>query len=117
MIQAGTTFSSVDGVGSDALQLSNQVYNFVGPALSDKQWKVEVEGWMETSLARWQAETARFAFNTDQPGPDLRVTFPRTHDDLQAEWIRQCSNQKTSSLGNYQNLSVFGLAFTWTILH
>lgn len=53
MIADGTGYSSVSGTGPDALQICSKVYDFVAPSVPENQWQIEVEGWLETTLAKW----------------------------------------------------------------
>jgi hypothetical protein len=113
MIADGTTYSSVNGIGPDALQIWNKVYNFVAPGVPDNQWQIEVEGWLETTLAKWQAYTVEYASNTANLSPHGRVGFPVSNSTLDKKWRDQCQNQKIRNVGAYQNVTVFGFAFTW----
>jgi hypothetical protein len=113
MIADGTTYSSVNGIGPDALQIWNKVYDFVAPGVPENQWQIEVEGWLETTLAKWQAYVVEYASNTADLGHHGHVGFPVSNNTLQTEWRNQCKNQKISNVGAYQNVTVFGFAFTW----
>lgn len=112
MITDGTLYSSI---GPDALQIFNEVYNFVAPGIPQNQWQVEIKGWMETTLAKWQAYMVEYAANTADLGPHGHVGFPLSNDTLFREWKSQCYNQKISNLGAYQNVNVFGFAFMWSV--
>ena len=114
MIADGTTYSSVDVIGPDALQIWKKVYGFIAPGVPENQWQIEVEGWLKTTLAKRQAYMVEYAVNTAHLGPHGHIGFPVANNTLYEEWKTQCFNQKISNLGAYQNLSVFGFAFTWT---
>jgi hypothetical protein len=64
------TYSSVFGSGAAALKASDHVLNFKCLSLPDDQWRTEVEGWFETSLAKIQAYAVEFPSATG----DLRHT-------------------------------------------
>jgi hypothetical protein len=115
MINYANTYSSINGIGPDALKVWSQVYGFVAPGLPQNQWKIEVEGWFETTLAKWQAFMVEFAANTANLGPHGHVGFPVTNSTLDFVWRAQCQNQKVSNVGAYQNVSVFGFAFIWAV--
>lgn len=115
MISYANTYSSINGIGPDALKVWDQVYDFIAPKLPQNQWKIEVEGWFETTLAKWQAFMVEFAINTAELGSHRHVGFPVTNSTLDSVWRSQCQNQKVSNVGGYQNVSVFGFAFTWAI--
>jgi hypothetical protein len=68
MIADGTTYSSVNGLGPDALQIWSKVYDFVALGALENQWQIEVEGWLETTLAKWQAYMVGYASNTADLG-------------------------------------------------
>lgn len=115
MINYANAYSSINGVGPDSLKVWSQVYGFIAPGLPQNQWKIEVEGWFETTLAKWQAFMVEFAANTADLGPYGHVGFPVTNSTLDHVWRAQCQTQKVSNVGAYQNVSVFGFAFTWTV--
>lgn len=115
MIVDGTTYSSINGIGPDALQIWNEVYDFIAPGVPDNQWQIEVRGWFETTLAKWQAFMVGYSRNEDSLGSHGHIGFPVSNSSLQQQWMHQCGNQKISNLGTYQNISVFGFAFTWTV--
>jgi hypothetical protein len=115
MIAYANTYSSINGIGPDALRLWNEVYDLVAPMVPQNQWKIEVEGWFETTLAKWQAFMVEFAANTANLGESGYVGFPISNTTLDSSWRAQCRTQKISNLGNYQNVSIFGLSFTWAV--
>lgn len=113
MIADGTTYSSVDGIGPDALQVWDEVHDFVAPGVPANQWQVEMQGWLETTLSKWQAYMVEYAHNTGSKGAHGHVGYPISNSSLQKIWENQCRNQKISNVGAYQNVSIFGFAFTW----
>ena len=114
MIADGTTYSSVDVIGPDALQIWKKVYGFIAPGVPENQWQIEVEGWLKTTLAKRQAYMVEYAVNTAQLSPHGHIGLLVANNTLYEEWKAQCFNQKISILGAYHNLSFFGFAFTWT---
>jgi hypothetical protein len=93
----------------------SRVYNFVSPAIPDNQWQIEVAGWFETTLAKWQAFLVEFASTTVDLGLDGHLGFPVTNDSLEKVWRDQCGNQRITNLGGYQNIAVFGFAIIWAV--
>ncbi|KAJ9615836.1 hypothetical protein H2200_001913 [Cladophialophora chaetospira] len=118
-ISVATVYSSVAGIGPDALRLWSQVYQLVAPGLPRNQWQLEVDGWHETTLAKWQALTVEFAANPyaaahpPEHGPFL--VFPDNNATLDAAWHSQCRNQLISNLGAYQNVSIVGLVVIYSV--
>ena len=114
MIADGTTYSSVDVIGPDTLQIWKKVYGFIAPGVRENQWQIEVEGWLKTTLAKRQAYMVEYAVDTAHLGPSQPHRLSSGKQHLYEECKTQCFNQKISNLGAYPNLSVFGFAFTWT---
>ena len=121
MFTNGNIYTSINGVGPEALRMYAKVFDNVSPALPEDQWKREVEGWVETMLARWQAYIVSFARNTEELGATGHLEFPSAaelggeEDEINKEWLKQCRNQKVSNLGGYQNVSLFGFVLTWAV--
>jgi hypothetical protein len=112
--QADTT-PSINGIGPTVLRLCDCVFDFVSPAPRENEWKSEMEGWFETTLAKWQAFMVEFAYSTTELGSYGHLGFPDSNDKLLPTWRSQCQNQKTNYVGRYQNISAFGFMFAWTI--
>jgi hypothetical protein len=109
------TYSSVYGSGPSALKASDRVLYLVSPGLPDNQWQIEVEGWIETSLAKMQAYAVEYAVNTADIGPYGSVGYPLANNTTLAEWEAQCWQQKIRNTGQYQTFSFFGLIFTASV--
>ena len=109
------TYSSVYGSGPSALKASDKVLNFFSQGLPDNQWQIEVEGWIETSLAKMQAYTVEYAANTAITDPSESVGYPLANNTTIAEWEAQCSQQKITNTGQYQTFSFFGIMFTASV--
>lgn len=109
------TYSSVYGTGPSALKFSDQILNFGGPAPPFNQWRTEVEGWFQTSLAKIQAYAVEYTSNTANLGQHGFVGFPQLNGTTHDAWMNQCSNQKIRNTGNYQTFSFFGLIFTASV--
>jgi DNA-binding transcriptional regulator YdaS (Cro superfamily) len=118
-IATATIYSSIAGIGPDALRLWTQVYQLVSPGLPPNQWQLEVDGWHETTLAKWQALTVEFASNPyaaiHYPKQGPFVVFPVTNATIDTAWRLQCRNQLVRNLGAYQNVSVVGLALIFGV--
>lgn len=118
-ISTATVYSSVAGIGPDALRLWSAVYQLIAPGMPSNQWQLEVDGWHETTLAKWQALMVEFAANPyasahpPEHGPFL--TFPGSNATLENAWHSQCRNQLISNLGAYQNVSVVGLITIYVV--
>jgi hypothetical protein len=54
------------------LKASDQVLNFKCLGLPNNQWRKEVEGWFETSLAKIQVYAVEFSSNAAGLGPTDR---------------------------------------------
>ena len=93
MIADDATYSSANGIGPDALQIWSKVYDFVAPRVPENQWQIEVEGWLEMTLAKWQAYMVEYASNTADLGQHGHVGFPVSNSTLDTEWQNQCKNQ------------------------
>jgi hypothetical protein len=106
------TYSSVYGSGPSALKASDSVLNLISSGLPFNQWRTEVEGWFETSLAKLQAYTVEYAANTADLGPYGSIEFLNSNTSTLPTWQNQCRNQKISNTGQYQTFSFFGLVFT-----
>lgn len=116
MIGWANTYSSVNGIGPEALRLWNEVYNFISPPVPANQWELEVEGWFQTTLAKWQTFMVEYAFSTTtQLGPSGHIGFPVTNATLDPIWHGQCRSQRISNLGGYQNVSAIGFAMIWAV--
>ena len=76
MISSANTNTSINRIGPDALKAWSSFLDFMSPAVPENRWKIEVEGWFETTLARWQAFMVEFAANVADPGPFGHVGFP-----------------------------------------
>lgn len=109
------TYSSVFGSGAAALKSSDHVLNFKCLSLPNDQWRTEVEGWFETSLAKIQAYAVEFPSATSDFAPYGSLGFPGANASTNKMWEDQCDNQKIRSTGGYQTFSFFGLIFTLSI--
>jgi hypothetical protein len=109
------TYSSVFGSGAAALKASDHVLNFKCLSLPDDQWRTEVEGWFETSLAKIQAYAVEFPSATGDFAPYGSLGFLGANASTNKTWEDQCNNQKIRSTGGYQTFSFFGLIFTLSV--
>jgi len=105
------TYTSVFGFGASALKASDQVLNFKCLSLPYNQWRKEVEGWFETSLAKIQAYAVEYASNTAALGNHATISFPGANSSTLATWRSQCNAQKIRNTGGYQTFSFFGIVF------
>jgi hypothetical protein len=108
------TYSSVLGSGAAALKASDPMLNFKCLSLPDDQWRTEVEGWFETSLANIQAYAVEFPSATGDFAPYGSLGFPGVNASTNKMWEDQCNNQKIRSTGGYQTFS-FGLIFMLSV--
>jgi hypothetical protein len=109
-----STYYSVLASGPNALKQADLVSNFRSSPPPNDQWRREVEGWFETTLASLQAYAVEYAANLADLGPHGSVTLPTGDDPSVAVWRSQCQNQKISNSGTYQTFSVFGLFFIFS---
>ena len=105
------TYSSVFGAGDSALKAKDRVLGFKSLGVADNQWRIEVEGWFETSLAKIQAYAVEYASNTADLGRFGSVYLPLSNGNTTAAAEEQCRNQKIKSLPGYQTFSFFGVMF------
>ena len=102
-----STFLSVFGAGTSALKASDRLLSTVSPGLPPNQWQIEVQGWFETTLAKFQAYAVEYAKN--QPKQYLEhFDFISDVAPLSA-WQEQCASQRIHNPGQYQNFSLLGL--------
>ncbi|KAK3174527.1 hypothetical protein OEA41_001773 [Lepraria neglecta] len=85
MIADGTTYSIINVIGPDALQIWKNVYSFIAPGVPENQWQIEVEGWLKTTLAERQAYMVEVAVNIADLGPHGHVGFPVANNTLYEE--------------------------------
>ena len=109
-----STYYSVFGSGPNALKQADLVSFFRSSSPPYGQWRKEVEGWFETTLASLQAYAVEYAANVANLGPYGSVTFPTDDAATGPVWRNQCQNQKISNNGSYQTFSVFGLMFIFS---
>jgi hypothetical protein len=98
MISSGNTYSSINRIGPDALRFWSSVLNFIFPATPKNRWKIEVEGWFETTLARWRLLIVEFATNTADLDQYGHAGFPISNSTLDPVWKKQCASQKISNI-------------------
>lgn len=109
-ISNANLYSSINGLGPEALRLYSGAYNLISPGVPQNQWQLEVEGWVQTNLAKWQALMVEYAHNTADLGTFGHLDGPNNDDDaFRTEWQRQCRQQMIANLAGYQNISVLGL--------
>ena len=100
------TFSSVYGTGASA---SDTVLDVESYGLPPDQWKIEAEGWFETSLAKMQAYAVEFANNRGLLGRLGSLSFPGSNSSTLPVWHAQCGHQRSANPGGYQNFSFPGV--------
>lgn len=104
------TYSSVFGSGPAALKASDKVLNFASDVIQYGQWRVEVEGWFQTGLAKLQQATVDYAYNTADLGQYAYLAVPTALDSGEnTTWNDQCGEQKISNTGGYESFWVLGL--------
>src|SRR5689334_5472287 len=84
MLVISTVYFSVFGVGPDALRMYSLVYGQISPHVPEDQWRREVNGWAETTLAKWQALAIVFAHSTADLGLHGHLAFPNSSGELDA---------------------------------
>jgi hypothetical protein len=109
------TYTNVYGSGGSALLFSSNINVLEAPAPPFDQWRVEVESWFQTGLAKMQAYAVEYVNVTADLGPDGNVGFPDTKGGLGDAWVEQCRNQKIRNTGSFQTFSYFGVVFTFTV--
>jgi len=108
--QTADIYSSVFGSGPSALKASDKILNFASDDLPYGQWRTEVEGWFQISLAKMQQYAVDYAYNTADVGQYGYVVLPEGNDSsVQAAWQAQCRKQKIRNTGSFQTFSFLGL--------
>lgn len=116
IVSSANLWSSINGLGAEALRMYSEVYDFISPGVPQNQWQLEVEGWVQTNLAKWQALMVEYAYNTADLSTSGHLDGPNTEDEpLRKEWQRQCREQMRANLAGYQNVSVLGLGLVYGI--
>jgi len=108
-------------LGAGALWANNLLMGNLSPGLPDNQWQMEVLGWFQTSLAKFQVRMLDFAstpMSIERLGPlqELGASslplarmlilpdVPETRD-----YQYQCENQLVQAVGSVQNFSLCGV--------
>lgn len=126
MISWANLWSAVNGLGPNALRMYDTAYDYIIDDIPPNQWQLEVQGWFETILAKWQAYTTSFAHYYTDLGPYGHLDFPVLPDSngaisnelkeqLQSIYESQCANQRIRSTGSYQNVSIMKFSLIWAI--
>ena len=111
------TYSSVEGLGAEALWANNWATLNISPGLPDNQWQIEVLGWFHTSLAKLQAYMVEFASNTAGLGHfgivqspySNRITLGERSTIASQVLQGQYENQLIQTAGDVQNFSFLGV--------
>ena len=113
-INLASNFNTVTFLGPSALLASDNVFEFIGTTLPDDQWKREVEGWFQTSLARIQWFIIEWAAKSEDLGPYGYVAAPpqTTGNPVDEAEVDLCSRQRVRNTGAYQTFSFAGVMIT-----
>ena len=63
-----STYLSVDGLRGGALLAQDKLYNFISPGLPANQWILEIQLWVQTSLAKLQQLIVDFPIQSENLG-------------------------------------------------
>ncbi|KAG4433183.1 hypothetical protein IFR05_011343 [Cadophora sp. M221] len=105
-------FSSVGGLSSAALHASDTTFQSLSPGLPDDQWRTEVTGWFNTSLARLQDTIISWA---SKDIADYEGFATLVHPTEFPELANMCKNQIVKNVGQYQSFSVLGIAVIFAV--
>ncbi|KAE9375047.1 hypothetical protein N431DRAFT_455753 [Stipitochalara longipes BDJ] len=106
------TYNTVNGQNSAALQATSKLYQLFSPGLPNNQWQLELQGWFETGLAKFQQYIVDFVDNPTIGDADglISITAPADWDESDRFALEaQCSQQRVQSTGSYQYFSFLGI--------
>lgn len=123
MVTWANLWSSVNGLGPNALRMYDTAYQYIIESVPQDQWRLEVDGWFETTLAKWQAFTMEYAFlDPAALGNHGHLTFPIPINASMQEaksiietYEGQCANQRIRNTGSYQNVPILYFAIIWAL--
>jgi hypothetical protein len=103
-------FGAVDGRGPLALQAQDTVFSSVlfmqEGKLPENQWQIELDGWFEASLARFQQDLVEDAAGLPKAAERSDGTFTPPAD----KWGEAvCKRQMIRNAAGYQNFSTLGV--------
>jgi hypothetical protein len=99
-------YNSVNGLGAAALLAQDNSFGVISPGLPDDQWREEVKGWFNVSLATLQDRLVSFASKSmERTESFARLDMPADMPNLSS----MCVNQVIRNVGAYQTFSVLGI--------
>lgn len=106
------TYNTVSGQNGAALQASSKLYQLFSPGLPNNQWHLELQGWFETGLAKFQQYVVDFVNNPSLAGSNghISITTPVAWKESDSAALQsQCFQQRITSTGSYQTFSFLGI--------
>lgn len=105
-------WNSVNGFSAGALHAPDIAYQTLSLGLPEDQWRTEVTGWFNTSLATLQDRIVSFA-SKDLVGIEEigSLHLPSGMPEL----LDMCHNQIIKNVGQYQSFSLLGLVMIFAI--
>jgi len=106
------TYDTVNGQDSSALQATSKLYQLFSPGLPNNQWQLELQGWFETGLVKFQQYIVDFVNNPSIANDNglISIITPGSWGGTDKNALQsQCSQQRVQSTGAYQSFSFLGI--------
>ena len=116
-VEVASNFNIVTFLGPSSLLASDNLFELVGTTLPSDQWKREVEGWFQTSLARIQWFVIEWSAKLEDIGPYGYVTGTDllSENEVDKASVRLCSRQRVRNTGAYQTFSFAGVVIVFIV--